>query len=59
MRKLCPKCNRLDDLWDEVQRPQSSVRLNTLKKNQCVGAGVNGKGHTLYTHQCYAKPEAA
>lgn len=48
----CPKCGKIDRNWEEEQRPQPSVKMSTLKNNQCVGAGINGKGHMLYTHHC-------
>ena len=50
----CPKCGKIDSNWREEQLPQPSVKMSTLKNNQCVGTGINGKGHTLYTHNCEA-----
>lgn len=54
--RVCLKCGKRDGNWIAVQRPEAEVDLEMLGLNQCVGAGVNGDGHMLHTHQC-AGPE--
>jgi hypothetical protein len=50
--RACGRCGGRFGIWSAVQRPEAEVELRSLGPNQCVEAGVDGHGHTLYTHYC-------
>jgi hypothetical protein len=50
--RQCGLCGEIGGMWQAEARPKPSVKLSLLAQNQCVGASVNGRGHTLYTHLC-------
>jgi hypothetical protein len=45
--------------WDAQQGPEAldELYLSRLGLNQCVSAGIDGHGHTLYTHRCDRAPK--
>jgi hypothetical protein len=52
VRRACGKCGGRFGVWRAEQKPEAEVELRLLGSNQCVTAGVDGHGHTLYTHYC-------
>lgn len=50
---FCLQCGVSSGDWVAEQRPEAEPDLSRLGLNQCVGTGVDGKGHTVLTHQCW------
>jgi hypothetical protein len=49
---VCMLCSEKEGgIW-EGEYSDGSVNLSLLGLNQCVGPGIDGIGHTLYTHRC-------
>lgn len=53
--RVCLKCGVRGGVWFAQQRPEEEVQLSSLEMNQCASAGIEGKGHTLYTHRCESR----
>ena len=51
-QRVCLKCGKQDENWIKEVKPEDEVYLAALDLNQCVGAGPEQHGHTLYTHVC-------
>lgn len=51
--RVCLKCGERGGYWDAAVGAQGAeIDLALLGMNQCVGAGLAGEGHILYTHRC-------
>lgn len=51
--RFCLECGVSSGDWIAEQRPEAEPDLSRLGLNQSVGAGVDGEGHTVHTHQCW------
>jgi hypothetical protein len=52
--RICMLCGESQGVW-EGEYSDGSVDLSLLGLNQRVGPGIDGIGHTLYTHRCGSK----